>query len=99
METKTISLFNSQGMRERLERMKKTTQAINEERFPCPLCEDGTLQVADYTHDPQMWLSCKSCKGQVRLTKRVPEPILETRDDSGEWEINRITTDRDARTW
>lgn len=99
METKTISLFNPQGIQESLQRMKKTIQSINEERFPCPFCEDGTLEVADYTYDPHIWISCKNCKAQVRLSKRIPEPILERRDASGEWEIDRVTTDRAARTW
>ena len=99
METKTIYLFNPQGVRAELRKMKETIQSINQESLQCPLCENGVLQVADYTHDPHIWLSCKNCKAQVRISKRMPEPVLERPDVSGEWEIDRATTDRDARTW
>jgi transcription elongation factor Elf1 len=99
LETKTVSLFNPQGVQAELQKMKAAVRSINQENFSCPFCEDGTLQVADYTYDPYIWLSCKSCKAQVRLSKRMPEPVLERRDAGEEWEIDRATTDRDARTW
>jgi transcription elongation factor Elf1 len=99
LETKTSSLFNPQDVQAELQKMRETIQSINQESFTCPFCEDGSLQVADYCYDPHIWLKCKNCGGQVRLSKRMPEPVLERRDASGEWEIDRITTDRDARTW
>jgi ribosomal protein L37AE/L43A len=92
-------LSNAQGIQAELLKMRKAIQAINAKNLACPFCGDGTLQVADYTYDPHIWLSCRNCKAQVRLSKHMPEPLLERRDFSGEWEIDRATTNRDARTW
>lgn len=99
MKTNTTSLFNVQDILAELQKMREAIQSINDEKLSCPFCGDGTLQVADYTYDPHIWLSCKNCQAQVRLSKRMPELVLERRDIGGEWEIDRATTDRDARTW
>ena len=99
METNTTPLFNAQGIQAELRKMREAIQSINQENLACPFCGEGTLQVADYTYDPHIWLSCKNCKAQVRLSKHMPEPVLERPDVTGEWEIDRATTNRDARAW
>jgi hypothetical protein len=80
--------------------VKETIRAINGEKYRCPFCDNGNLRVADITYDPFVWLECTGCRAQIRLSRRVPEPVFEKPcRTGGGWEVDRATIDREARTW
>jgi hypothetical protein len=99
LEERTALLFDPKGIHGALQEFRETIRSINALGLCCPFCKDGNLQVADYTHDPLVWLQCKSCKAHVKLSKTMPEPVFERHGADGEWEIARVTTDREARAW
>jgi len=99
LEERTDLLFDPKGIQGALQEMRDTIHSINALELHCPFCKDGTLQVADYTHDPFIWLQCSNCKAQVKLSRSMPEPVFERHGAGGEWEITRVTTDREARAW